>query len=49
VAGSTFNGEDGKLYGAGFNVETRFDFLAGPISPDRSGAMFRVKHWARRA
>jgi len=32
LLGSTFNGEDGKLYGVEFNVETQFDFLPGALA-----------------
>ena len=32
LLGSTFNGENGKLYGIEFNVETQFDFLPGALA-----------------
>jgi TonB-dependent receptor len=32
LLGSTFNGEEGSLYGVEFNVETQFDFLPGALA-----------------
>lgn len=32
LLGSTFNGENGDLYGVEFNVQTQFDFLPGALS-----------------
>lgn len=32
LLGSTFNGEQGNLYGVEFNVETQFDFLPGALA-----------------
>lgn len=32
LLGSTFNGENGKLYGVEFNIETQFDFLPGALA-----------------
>ncbi|MEQ5787424.1 TonB-dependent receptor [Erythrobacter sp. NFXS35] len=32
LLGSTFNGEQGTLYGVEFNVETQFDFLPGALA-----------------
>lgn len=32
LLGSTFNGEEGTLYGVEFNVETQFDFLPGALA-----------------
>jgi TonB-dependent receptor len=32
LLGSTFNGEEGSLYGVEFNIETQFDFLPGALA-----------------
>lgn len=32
LLGSTFNGEEGDLYGVEFNIETQFDFLPGALA-----------------
>jgi TonB-dependent receptor len=32
LLGSTFNGNDGNLYGFEFNIETQFDFLPGALA-----------------